>query len=228
MTIQTVLLLAFIQTVLSAVVASLALVKYSSRGLAVRLIGFVFLAGCLANVASWVLVRTGTFRGFTNTPAPIYLIINLCLYSRLYYVEMHRRHGRWFVIVASLFCVFALVNILFIQKTTPNSYTFLFHSGILLTYSLLYFYFLIHDLPSLHVHRLPMFWFNSALLIFHAGTFFLFSFTSYLVNVLKDNLIVYWSFHNVLSIIEHFIFLVGLYYDFQMLPSKAPKSALRR
>ena len=32
-------------------------------------------------------------------------------------------------------------------------------------------------------------------------------------NVLKDNLLIYWSFHNCLSIIEHIIILIGLYYD---------------
>ncbi len=83
----------------------------------------------------------------------------------------------------------------------------------MITYCLLYFYVLMQDLPSLYVHQFPMFWFNSGLLIFHAGTFFLFSFHAYLVNVLKNNMLIYWSFHNMLSIIEHIIFLIGLYYD---------------
>ena len=105
------------------------------------------------------------------------------------------------------FFIFALINLFFFQKTTPNSYSYIFHSAILIIYCLFYFYVLMRDLPSLYVHHLPMFWFNSAFLIFYAGTFFLFSFTSYLINVLKNNMLIYWSFHNILSIIEHLIVL---------------------
>ena len=34
-------------------------------------------------------------------------------------------------------------------------------------------------------------------------------------------MLVYWSFHNMLSIIEHLIVLIGLYYDLRLLKSKA-------
>ncbi|HZI23708.1 MAG TPA: hypothetical protein VFD46_01440, partial [Chryseolinea sp.] len=56
-------------------------------------------------------------------------------------------------------------------------------------------------------------------------TFFLFSFHAYIINVLKNNMLIYWSFHNVLSIIEHIIFLIGLSYDLLLLRPKA--SSLR-
>jgi hypothetical protein len=62
-----------------------------------------------------------------------------------------------------------------------------------------------------------MFWFNSALLIFHAGAFFLFSFQDYLVNVVKNYMLIYGSFQTMLSIVEHIIIIVGLGYDFRLL-----------
>ena len=200
------------QTVLSAIVAIGALIRYRSRSLIVKLIGFVFLASFSANMASWLMVGTA-LRIFVNSTYPLSLIITVSLYSRIYYDLLHKKNRGWFVLVACVFAVFALVNILFIQKTAPNSYTYFFHSAIMITYCLLYFYVLMQDLPSLYVHQLPMFWFNSGLLVFHAGTFFLFSFHAYLVNVLKNNMLIYWSFHNMLSNIEHIIFLIGLYYD---------------
>ena len=219
MTIQIYLYLTIAQTVLLAIVAIGALIRYRSRSLIVKLIGFVFLTGFLANMASWLMVGTA-LRIFVNSTYPISLIITVALYSRIYYDLLHKKNRRWFVLVACVFAVFALVNILFIQKTAPNSYTYFFHSAIMITYCLLYFYVLMQDLPSLYVHQLPMFWFNSGLLIFHAGTFFLFSFHAYLVNVLKNNMLIYWSFHNMLSIIEHMIFLIGLYYDLRGLRRK--------
>jgi hypothetical protein len=214
MTIQIYLYLAIAQTVLSAIVAIGALVRYRSRSLIVRLIGFVFLTSFLANMASWLMVGT-SLRIFVNSTYPISLIITVALYSWIYYDLLHKKNRGWFALMAFAFAVFALANILFIQKTAPNSYTYVCHSAIMITYCLLYFYVLMQDLPSLHVHQLPMFWFNSGLLVFHAGTFFLFSFHAYLVNVLKNNMLIYWSFHNMLSNIEHIIFLIGLYYDFR-------------
>ena len=219
MTIQVYLYLTIAQTVLLAVVAIGALIRYRSRSLIVKLIGFVFLTGFLANMASWLMVGTA-LRIFVNSTYPISLIITVALYSRIYYELLHKKNRGLFVLVACVFAVFALVNILFIQKTAPNSYTYFFHSAIMITYCLLYFYVLMQDLPSLYVHHLPMFWFNAGLLIFHAGTFFLFSFHAYLVNVLKNNMLIYWSFHNMLSNIEHIIFLIGLYYDLRGLRRK--------
>jgi hypothetical protein len=216
MTIQIYLYSAIAQTVLSAIVAIGALIRYRSRSLIVKLIGFVFLASFLANMASWLMVGTD-LRIFVNTTYPISLIITIALYSRIYYDLLHKKNSGLFVLVACAFAVFALVNILFIQKRAPNSYTYFFHSAIMIPFCLLYFYVLMQDLPSLYVHQLPMFWFNSGLLVFHAGTFFLFSFHAYLVNVLKNNMLIYWSFHNMLSNIEHIIFLIGLYYDLRVL-----------
>ena len=52
MTIEIYLYLAVAQTVLSAIVAIVALIRYRSRSLIVKLIGFVFLTSFLANMAS--------------------------------------------------------------------------------------------------------------------------------------------------------------------------------
>jgi len=219
MTIEIYLFLAVAQTILSAFVAILSLIRYRSRSLIVKLIGWIFLASFLANMASWFVIGT-TLRVFVNASYPISLIISLGLYSIIYYNLLHKKNRAGFVLAAGIFTIFALINLFFIQKTAPNSYSYLLNSAIIIVYCLLYFYVLIQDLPSLYVHHLPMFWFNSALLIFHAGTFFLFSFHAYLVNVLKNNMLVYWSFHNMLSIMEHMIFLIGLYYDLRLLKSK--------
>jgi hypothetical protein len=140
------------------------------------------------------------------------------------YFLLFKKHAWMYISATAAFALFAIVNALFIQKTAPNSYTNIPHSAVLIIYALFYFYFLMRDLPAQHVHRLPMFWFNSAVLFFHAGAFFLFSFTAYLVNVLRNDLIVYWSFHNLLSIIEHIIILIGVWYDFSSLKWRISKA----
>lgn len=225
MTLEKFLLLAHIQTVLSAIIAFLSLIKFKSRNQVVRLIGLVFLASFLANVSSFAF-RFIQLRAFVNTPTVVYLIVSFIILSRLYYITLKSVHGRWFVLIAIIFVSFTLINAFFIQKITSNSYSNIFNAMVLLIYCLLYFYVLMRDLPSLYVHHLPMFWFNSALLIFHAGVFFLFAFHSYLINVLKNDMLVYWSFHNILSIVERFIILIGLYYDLKFFQTKGLKSAV--
>jgi hypothetical protein len=225
MTIDQVITLAHIQTALSAFVAILCFVKFEFRDGVIKLIGLVFLTSFLANITALAFHMVPALVPFINTAYPAFSIVSFILLSRVYYVSLRTIHFRWFVLNSVIFTLFALTNLFFIQKLTLNSYTNIFYSAILIIYCLLYFYTLIRDLPSLYVHRLPMFWFNSALLIFHAGAFFLFSFTAYLVNVLKNDLIIYWGFHNVLSILEHFIVLIGLYYNLKFLrvkPSISP------
>ena len=150
----------------------------------------------------------------------IFHVVALSLYSWLYFTLLHKKKAQLFLIVVGTFTILSLINVLFIQRAAWNSYTYFLFGAILIVYCLLYFYVLIKRLPSLHVHHLPMFWINSATLIFHSGVFFLLSFMSYLVNVMKDNLLVYWTFHNGLSIVEHLIILVGLYYDLKSLKLK--------
>jgi hypothetical protein len=216
MKIEHYLLLAFIQTGLSAVVALLSFIKFRSRDEIIRLIGFVFLTSALANIIAYLLHRSGTFRGYMNLAHPVYTIITLGLYSRIYFIQLGKKNAKVFLGVSIAFVFFALFNIFYIQGTTLNSYSKVFYSAIILVYCLLYFYVLMKDLPSLYVHHLPMFWFNSALLIFHAGTFFFYSFQDYLVNVLKNDLLVYSSLQNMWSILMHIIFIIGLWVDLSL------------
>jgi hypothetical protein len=219
MKIEHYLLLASIQTGLSAVVAFLSFFKFRSRDVIVRLMGFVFLTGALANTAAYLLVKSGTFRGYSNLAPSVYLMISLCLFSRIYFILLGKKNAPVFQAVSIAFVCFSSFNIFFLQGTQINSYSRIFYAAIVIVYCLLYFYVLMKDLPSLYLHTLPMFWFNSALLIFHAGAFFLFSFQDYLVNVLKNDMVTYGSFQTMLSIVEHIIFIVGLGYDFRLLKS---------
>ena len=185
--------------------------------MAVRLIGIIFFAGFLSNLSSWVLTRTGIFREFSNLPGIFYFVICSALYSYLYVVELFRKRALLVIVITASSAIIAFINFYHFQKTSVNSNVFVIYAGILMVYSLWYFYVLMRDLPSLHVHQMPMFWFNSAFLVLGAGTFVLYAFTSYLIHVLRDDMITYWSIHNMLSIFAHLIVFIGLYYDFKQL-----------
>jgi hypothetical protein len=219
MTIEHFVLTAEVQTFLLGLLAILCLIKYRSRSSAVRLLGFIFFAGFLANISSWLFTRIGTLRQFSNLPGIIYFVVSVGLISYLYLVALFKKRRLWAFVVTGASIVIAVVNFYLIQKTSVNSNLFVIHAGMLISFTLWYFYVLMRDLPSLHVHQMPMFWFNSAFLVLGAGTFVLYAFTSYLIHVLRDDMITYWSIHNILSIFAHLIVLIGLYFDFNQLKS---------
>ncbi len=212
MTLDTLTSVGNTQTVLSAVVAFFALIKFHSRGIYIRLIGLTFLLGFLANATAFILfhVEQGSF---LNIVFSIYDLVEECLISLIFYYALNRRYGKWFLIISLCFLVFAITNLFWFQKQEISSYNKFFSSFIIINYCIFYFYRLMIELPSTHLQRMPMFWFNSAFLIYYAGALILFISTSYIINVLKHDLISYWVFHNLLNIVEHLIVLIGLYYD---------------
>jgi hypothetical protein len=217
MSLEQFLVTAGVQTILLGLLAVLCFIKYRSRSFDVRLVGFIFLVGFLANICSWQLTRTQIFREFSNLPILFYVLVSTFLFSYLYFVILFKKKPIWVVIMTFAISVITFLNFYYVQRTSMNSNLMVIHSGILIWYSLWYFYVLIRDLPSLNVHEMPMFWFNSAFLVLGSGTFVLYAFTSYLIHVLRNDMITYWSIHNMLSIFAHLIVLVGLYFDFRQL-----------
>ena len=209
MTLKSFLLIADIQTALFAIGATLSFLKFKVRQYYIVLLGFTLLASVCGDAASFLL------RGIANPNygASVYNMVVFPLITAIYYYSVGNRHKNLFVFVSAAVVLFTIVNVLFIQKSSINSYTLIIQSIIIICYSLYYFYWLIRELPTSQLHLLPMFWINSAYILFFSGNLFLFVFTSYLVNVLNNDLLVYWSLHNVLGIIEGLMIIVALWMD---------------
>jgi len=216
MTLEFLMLLGKIQMALSVVIAVLCLYRFKSREKYIRLIGYPFIVGFLCNAAGLLLGKY-QLRAFYNVPNFVYVISAFCLFSAAYYHLLNRKYKSLFIALTIGFLAVALLNFFLYQKNSMNSYTYVGEAIVIIIYAILYFYKLLVELPEQHIHRLPMFWINSALLIFFSGTFILYTFTSYLTNVLKDDLIAYWSFHNMLSLFQHLLIIVGLCYDISRL-----------
>lgn len=217
MTPELYIVLVYIQTGLSAFIAGFAFWKFNSRDQIVKLIGLAFLLGFLSNSAA--LVMNLIFKLNPNLPQSIYKILIFWVLGAIYYHALGKRNKLIYILLSLAFTVFALINLLVIQKSQINSYASIVTAIIIIIYAVHYFYRLMIDLPTLNLQRLPMFWFNAAFLLFYSGALFLFVFTDYLVNVLNNNLLVYWGFHNILNIVAHLIVLVGLWIDLRNIKS---------
>lgn len=215
MSVENYLLTFYTESILLAFIACLTLFKFEMRSKLIRLIGLLYFIGFLCNLSGYLLaVYT---RSLTNIPPSLYDFILIIITSSIYNIQTSGRFSKTFKSITILYILIGIINILFIHKESISSYNKLLGSFIIIGYSIFYFYRLMVELPTTEVQRLPMFWFNSAFLIYHAGTIFLFAFTSYLINVLKDNLLIYGSFHNIMSIVQHILVLIGLSYDFKSL-----------
>lgn len=195
-----------------ALLAGYAFHQYSRRSGVIKLLGWLLAIDFLANGLSFVLNAQ-----IRNVPGAVFDFVLVFFLGWLYNSETNGKQKKYFAFCTIAYFIFGIYNLFFIQQLTISSYNKLIASFLIITYTIIFFYRLMRDMPERQVHHIPMFWFNSAFLIFQAGTLFLFAFTSYLINVLKNDLLYYMLFHNILSIVQHCIMFVGFRYDLRRL-----------
>lgn len=217
MTLSDFLLVAKLQTGFLGLVALTSFVFFKKRNKAIKFLGLLFFLGFSVQVFSLSIshfntssISNGDLRNFAGSMYDFILVIIIGLFYNSLFKFKYKKN---LIIITLAYVVFALCNLLFIQTKGSASYNHLLGSALIICYAIVYFYRLMVDLPATNLYRYPMFWFNTAFLFFHSTTFFIYAFSDYLVKVLNNNLIVYYSVHNVLSIIECCILLFGLYLD---------------
>jgi hypothetical protein len=216
MTLKDFLIILYIQTFFSALVAGLAFYKSKRKKPYIKVIGLLFLVGFLANSISQVFYLLNFDAWLINLPSNLYDVMGLVLVCCIYYYPL-KRSKKLIIGLCSISVIFFLVNLGSIQKLGVNSYNKFLFSLIVIVLSVLFFFDLIKKLPNEKLMNIPLFWITSGFLFYNAGALFLFAFTSYLINTLKNDLITYWAFHNILNIIMHILVLIGLYVDFKTL-----------
>ncbi|MGE0588612.1 MAG: hypothetical protein AB7O48_08565 [Cyclobacteriaceae bacterium] len=149
-----------------------------------------------------------------NHASALYQIIELVLLLWMYYVVFNDKKLKLpFNIVGIVLTVFGIANWLFIQKSEGNSYTFAIDSFVILIVSLYYFYWLGFRKPKEGNQNssASLFWINSGLVISLSATLLLFVAAEYIINVIKDNFIIYMTYHNIMGIIANLFFFYGLW-----------------
>jgi hypothetical protein len=211
MDLRTFLIIVGIQTVLSGLVALIAFYKLKQRTRIAKLIGLLFAISMVCNLSALLLRKY--FPSLINISGSIYDLSFIVILTIIFNEALSHKYAKVFNAITIVFTLCAIMNLLFWQKAEIASFNKLAISFIIILYTVVYFYRLMKDLPTFHLTRLPMFWFSSAFLIYGAGALFLFAFLDYLVNVLNNNLLTYWTFHNGLSIFQQLLIIVGLMYE---------------
>jgi hypothetical protein len=217
MSLEAYILIFAIETVLSVAITCFCWYRYKDRSNLPRLTGLLFFIGFLCNSLGYLFARL-RLPHLINIPPSLYDPVALFIISLIYNGQTKGKFKSIFFAIAIGFLVVALTNLIFIQRETITSYTKLLSSLIIIAYSLFYFYQLLMDAANSQFQRSLFFWLNSAFLVYHSGVVILFAFTTYLINVLNNNMVAFMSFHNFLSIVSQLIILVGLRYDLYSLP----------
>jgi len=217
MTLQTFLVTAHLAPSLTVVGLLLFLVKYKAKQDYIKLLGLLLIASIVATAGQFLLFEVKITPNYASS---VYYILELPFLATIYYQATNRTIPRGTVVIISVvYVLLGFWNLFFIQKQGINSYTLVVESIIIIFYALYYFYWLIEKLPTTQLHRLPMFWLNSAWIFFFSGNLFFFVFISYLVNVEKNDLLVYWTLHNILKAIEVLMIVSALWIDLRNIKS---------
>ncbi|AYB30506.1 hypothetical protein [Chryseolinea soli] len=196
--------------VLTGVIVVFSFLFFKRRTLQIKLLGAHFLAPIL------VYYSLGVFdlRGMqVNVPHNVELLFSFLTITAIYYIQFQKRYSRLFLTLGVFFIIFWFTNILFIQKMFFNSFTASFLNFIIMAYCVTYFYRLLIDLPAQHLQQVPMFWISTGFLVQGAGAFFLYLFTDYLTKFFFNDVLIYWTIHNLMGIFQLILVIIGVSID---------------
>jgi hypothetical protein len=187
-------------------------------------VGVLFSLSCLFNVGQYIALQTGQ-NSLINHIGSLFEVVFLVMAGFIYDQATQHKLRSIIVVVTVLFLLGWFVNLLVFQTDAITSASKLASSLIILFYCVSFFYRLMVELPAIHLHRLPMFWINSALLLYSAGTVFLWAFIEYVIKVYYDTFVYYWVFNLALFVLQQIIIMVAVFYDLRKF--SAPKLDVR-
>lgn len=212
MTIEKLLVIIKVTMFLHGLITVLCFLYFKQRSLQMKFLGVNFLCLFLSYHSMGVFQLKGME---VNIPTNIEILSSFFSITALYYFQFQKRYTAFFLGLMVFFAIFWSVNILFIQKTFFNSYSASVLSFATMTYCVLYFYKLMKDLPEQHLQYVPMFWISTGLLVQGAAATFLYLFTAYLTKFFFDDVLIYWTFHSLLGILQLVPIIVGVSMDFK-------------
>jgi hypothetical protein len=212
MTAEVVIGAAIIQTILSVLIAIFSWYRYRQRDRLMILVGLLFAFSAFFNTLQFtaLFIRKNYIM---NAIGSVYEIIFFLIASLIYDHVTHRRYRLFILLIASFLALGGMANIFF-SSIGLASATKLASHLVVVTYCIVYFFQLMRDLPTIHLHRLPMFWINSAFLLYCAGTIFVTAFIEYAIKVHVEKMPIIWLANLSLFILHQVIIMVAVVYDF--------------
>jgi hypothetical protein len=172
-------------------------------------LGLLLWLALITEVTTLIIIRV--FHSNPNAASNIYGLLNFPLAALLYRRRINLKNKNVIAMVPiAIYVLFGLGNILVNGFFAFNTFTMVLEAACFIVMSIAYFYVLIQELPTESISKLPMFWINTANLIYYAGTFVITLSTSYLIEALSNDLTSVWMFHNFLGLVFYSILWYGM------------------
>jgi hypothetical protein len=200
---------------------SLAVIQWNKLLFELAILRWSIVCSLLIDCASLILFK---YSVNTHPLGNTYLLIQFTLLFWIYAIQFKNRPPLKLAYIA--FIIFYIINLFFFQgfvffNTNSNALA----SLILIFLALQYFYRLMYELPSVHIHRLPMLWISFAVLTYYSGTLFIFLASNYFFQSTEESAVMMWILHNLLNITKNILFAIGLWHSYHKVKSSTLSSS---
>ena len=186
----------------------LSFLNYKSKPKYLKILGLLVLTSGLSDLLSINFIR------FNNEINNIYTIIQFFILCSIFYLCFNNVKVKQLLLFSSfLFLIFSVINILLIEGFTSRNTNLRTVSGIFfIIISVYYFNYLLQNQPVDNIIRFPMFWINSAILIYFSGNIFLYAANN--IISFERIYLFYYLIHNILNVIKNLLFSVAFIAQF--------------
>ena len=179
----------------SFIIVCVCFYKYSSRPVLIKTLGFYGLNSCFFQLLQQIAGAYFGNKGL-NEIGDVYVLTETILLGVLFCLVITDK--KMVVILSIAIVVYIIYYTLIMLFVDVNFYSLIRigRDAMLIIFAILYFYFMMRDLPEQNLLSLPMFWISASVLFFFSGTFILSLFMDYLTKISSETMGRLWTFRN--------------------------------
>ena len=183
------------QGLVSLIIGIICLKNYANRPDYIKVLGFYGL-----NSFVFQLSQESTILFFQNhylnEIGNVYVLSECIILSFLFYFVIPVKTFRKAILFLILLYIFVYILAFLIFHKSAPAIIRSTRDLLIVIFCISYFFYLLRDLPEDDLMQVPMFWINSAILVFFSGTFILSYFREYIIVMIGDGIADYWTFRN--------------------------------
>ncbi len=183
--------------------------KHVLRSRQYQLVALLLIVSVIADVTGYIFIKNEASNLVVNN---LYFLATFVILSLLYARLLRGGRTAIYGFIALTICFFAWDSLSQQSLSGVQSYVITLYSVLALGYSLVYFDHLLHTSPAFDLAKFPFFWVNAAVTYYYGLNLFIFIFSTYIFENLKDNeILVVWIFHNLNNTVKNLLLAVGIY-----------------
>jgi hypothetical protein len=173
-----------------------------------QLLGILLLVSTVADIVGYILIKNHIANHVVNN---IYFLASFMVLSLMYAQPLSDARPSIYSFIGVAFCLFVWDTFCLNDIAGAQSYVATFCAVLSIGYSIIYYDHLISTMPGTNIMQVPFFWINTAVIYYFGINLFLFVFSTYIFENLKnEEILVVWAFHNANNIIRNILYAIGL------------------